>query len=82
MSASYGAARWPSIGVALAGPVLRPILFDTSLSGMGPWELWMIARDLADVTREVETWGPVFWSAIWVLVFLGVAIRRLEREDL
>jgi hypothetical protein len=42
----------------------------------------MIARDLADVTREVETWGPVFWSAIWVLVFLGVAIRRLEREDL
>ena len=77
-----GAVIGIAIGVFFAGLFLGGVLPDV-VANLTPWALLEpLAMELADETRSVDSYVPMFATVAWIAVFTAASIWRFQREEI
>jgi ABC-2 type transport system permease protein len=76
-----GAVAGIGLGFMFSGSFL-PMVLPSSLSSLFPWSLQNLAGAMAAGKSLPDGWQvPVIATAIWIPIFIGVALWRFRREE-
>jgi ABC-2 type transport system permease protein len=80
-------------GLAIGVPLI--VIFGFIFAGLAPWLVdvmpWTLTSDVGAARpaialsvvfgQPISTWMPVFATAVWCLIFTGIAVWRFQREE-